>query len=85
LSLLKKENLLAEEDINRASLKFELDHKRGSLAAVLNVMSDCKMNLTKFNRQGRNAMEIFFFVDVTFEKYADYVKTKAVRNYGRIL
>jgi prephenate dehydratase len=38
--------LLAEEDINRASLKFELDHKRGSLAAVLNVMSDCKMNLT---------------------------------------
>jgi prephenate dehydratase len=47
--IIKKENLLAEEDINRASLKFELDHKRGSLAAVLNVMSDCKMNLTKFN------------------------------------
>jgi prephenate dehydratase len=23
-------------------------------------------------------MEIFFFVDVTFEKYADYVKTKAL-------
>jgi hypothetical protein len=34
---------------------------------------------------GRNAMEIFFFVDVTFEKYADYVKTKALLNYGRIL
>jgi prephenate dehydratase len=49
--IIKKENLLlAEEDINRASLKFELDHKRGSLAAVLNVMSDCKMNL-KFNRR----------------------------------
>jgi prephenate dehydratase len=48
--IIKKENLLlAEEDINRA-LKFELDHKRGSLAAVLNVMSDCKMNL-KFNRR----------------------------------
>jgi prephenate dehydratase len=31
-----------------ASLKFELDH-RGSLA-VLNVLSDCKMNLTKYNR-----------------------------------
>jgi prephenate dehydratase len=59
LSLLKK----FAEDINRASLKFELDHKRGSLAAVLNVMSDCKMNLTKFNRcKGRNAMEIFFFL-----------------------
>jgi prephenate dehydratase len=46
LSLLKRKFILAEEDINRASLKFELDHKRGSLAAVLNVMSDCKMNLT---------------------------------------
>jgi hypothetical protein len=34
--------------------------------------------------QGRNAMEIFFFVDVTFEKYADYVK-KALLEYGRIL
>jgi prephenate dehydratase len=43
--IIKKENLLLAEDINRASLKFELDHKRGSLA-VLNVMSDCKMNLT---------------------------------------
>ena len=28
--------------INKASLKFELDHKRGSLAAILNVMSDCR-------------------------------------------
>ena len=33
--------------INKASLKFQLNHKRGSLAAVLNVLSDCKMNLTK--------------------------------------
>jgi hypothetical protein len=32
----------------------------------------------KFNRcQGEN-LQIFFFVDVTFEKYADYVKTKAL-------
>jgi prephenate dehydratase len=40
--IIKKNSFLAEEDINRASLKFELDHKRGSLAAVLNVMSDCR-------------------------------------------
>ena len=32
---------------NKASIKFELDHKRGSLATILNVLSDCKMNLTK--------------------------------------
>ena len=35
------------DQINKASLKFQLDHKRGSLAAILNVLSDCKMNLTK--------------------------------------
>jgi prephenate dehydratase len=38
---------IPREEINKASLKFELDHKRGSLAAILNVMSDCKLNLTK--------------------------------------
>lgn len=35
------------EDCDKASLKFILDHKRGSLATVLNVLSDCKINLTK--------------------------------------
>ena len=29
------------KDNNKASIKFMLDHKRGSLAAMLNVMSDC--------------------------------------------
>ncbi|WP_016988628.1 prephenate dehydratase [Flavobacterium sp. ACAM 123] len=79
--IIKKENsFLAEEDINRASLKFELDHKRGSLAAVLNVMSDCKMNLTKIQSLPKieTPWKYSFFVDVTFEKYADYAKTKAL-------
>jgi hypothetical protein len=42
-------------------------------------MSDCKMNLTKNSiaAKGRNAMEIFF-CRCDFEKYADYVKTKAL-------
>jgi prephenate dehydratase len=43
----KENSFVPEIEINRASIKFELDHKRGSLAAVLNVMSDCKLNLTK--------------------------------------
>ncbi len=43
----KEKSFVSEDEINRASIKFELDHKRGSLAAVLNVMSDCKLNLTK--------------------------------------
>src|SRR5690606_17255286 len=52
-------------DINKASIKFELDHKRGSLAAVLNVMSDCKLNLTKIQSLPKieSPWKYAFFVD----------------------
>jgi len=64
------------DHINKASLKFQLNHKRGSLAAILNVLSDCKMNLTKI--QSLPVIEMpwkySFFVDVTFENYKDYLK-----------
>lgn len=79
--IIKKENsFVAEDEINRASLKFELDHKRGSLAAVLNVMSDCKMNLTKIQSLPKieTPWKYSFFVDVTFERYADYSKAKSL-------
>lgn len=79
--IIKKENsFVAEDEINRASLKFELDHKRGSLAAILNVMSDCKMNLTKIQSLPKieTPWKYSFFVDVTFEKYADYSKAKSL-------
>jgi prephenate dehydratase len=79
--IIKKEKTFAEEnEINRASLKFELDHKRGSLAAVLNVMSDCKLNLTKIQSLPKieTPWKYSFFVDVTFDKYEDYAKSKAL-------
>mgnify|MGYP003562006343 FL=1 len=79
--ILKKENSFVDEnEINRASIKFELDHKRGSLAAVLNVMSDCKLNLTKIQSLPKieTPWKYSFFVDVTFEKYEDYTKAKAL-------
>ena len=79
--ILKKQNsFVAREEINRASLKFELDHKRGSLAAVLNVLSDCKMNLTKIQSLPKieTPWKYSFFVDVTFEKYQDYAKAKSL-------
>jgi prephenate dehydratase len=79
--ILKKQNsFVAKEEINRASLKFELDHKRGSLAAVLNVLSDCKMNLTKIQSLPKieTPWKYSFFVDVTFEKYDDYAKAKSL-------
>ncbi|TRX11907.1 prephenate dehydratase [Flavobacterium gawalongense] len=79
--IIKKENSFVEEnEINRASIKFELDHKRGSLAAVLNVMSDCKLNLTKIQSLPKieTPWKYSFFVDVTFDKYEDYAKAKAL-------
>ena len=66
------------ETPDKASLKFLTDHKRGSLAAVLNVMSDCRLNLTKI--QSLPIIETpwmySFFVDVTFNKYSHFEKAK---------
>jgi prephenate dehydratase len=76
----KADNFVSKNKINRASIKFELDHKRGSLAAVLNVMSDCKLNLTKIQSLPKieTPWKYSFFVDVTFEKYDDYAKAKSL-------
>ena len=67
------------QDIDKASLKFVLDHKRGSLAAVLNVLSDCKLNLTKIQSMPvvETPWKYSFFVDVTFDEVSFY--TKAVQ------
>lgn len=79
--IINRENhFVPESEINRASIKFELDHKRGSLAAVLNVMSDCKLNLTKIQSLPKieTPWKYSFFVDVTFEKYEDFAKAKSL-------
>jgi prephenate dehydratase len=64
------------DEINKASFKFQLDHKRGSLAAILNVLSDCKMSLTKIQSLPviETPWKYSFFVDVTFEDYKEYEK-----------
>ncbi|WP_431158956.1 prephenate dehydratase [Winogradskyella poriferorum] len=67
-------------ELNKASLKFILDHKRGSLATILNVMSDCKLNLTKIQSLPKidTPWKYAFFVDVTFDAYNDYAKAKSI-------
>ena len=68
------------DNINKAAWKFVLDHKRGSLATALNVVSDCNLNLTKIQSlpvietPGKYA----FFVDVTFDESTDYFKAKSL-------
>jgi len=79
--ILKKQNsVLPQQEINKASLRFITDHKRGSLATVLNVMSDCNMNLTKIQSLPviETPWKYAFFVDVTFKTYADFEKGKAL-------
>lgn len=81
--IVKRENHeIPENEINKASLKFELDHKRGSLATILNVMSDCKLNLTKIQSLPKidTPWKYAFFVDVTFDSYEDHLKAKSIMN-----
>lgn len=71
---------IAETDINKASIKFELEHKRGSLATILNVLSDCKLSLTKIQSLPKieTPWKYAFFVDVTFEDYKHFKKAKSI-------
>jgi len=76
----KQSTAVANGKINKASLKFELDHKRGSLAAILNVMSDCELNLTKIQSLPKieTPWKYSFFVDVTFNEYENFAKAKSL-------
>lgn len=75
-----RNNVLPETEINKASLRFITEHKRGSLAAVLNVMSDCNLNLTKIQSLPviEQPWKYSFFVDVTFDSYEHYKKAKSL-------
>jgi len=65
--------------VNKASVRFVTGHKRGSLATILNVLSDCEMNLTKIQSLPivETPWKYAFFVDVTFEKSTDFEKAAA--------
>ena len=71
---------IATDEINKASVRFVTDHKRGSLATVLNVMSDCDLNLTKIQSLPiiETPWKYAFFVDVTFDAYEHFEKSKAL-------
>lgn len=79
--ILKTQNkVLPKEEINKASIKFELDDTPGSLATILNVMNNCKLNLTKIQSMPiiESPFQYSFFVDVVFEKYKHYEKAKSI-------
>ena len=76
----KGDALVEEKQINKAALKFVLDHQRGSLAAILNVMSDCQLNLTKIQSLPviKTPGKYAFFVDVTFDVFDQYKKAQSI-------
>ena len=63
-------------DFDKASLKFSLSHKTGSLASVLTILSDYNLNLTKI--QSLPIIEFpwkySFFIDTTFNDMNDFNK-----------
>lgn len=77
-----KNGAVPKAEISKASVRFITDHKRGSLAAVLNVMSDCRLNLTKIQSLPviETPWKYAFFVDVTFTEYTDFIKAKSLLN-----
>ena len=76
----KEKNNNAKDKINKASIKFELDDTPGSLATILNVMNNCKLNLTKIQSMPiiETPFQYSFFVDVVFEKYKHYEKATKI-------
>lgn len=80
LIVTKEQGELDTENTNKASLRFLTEHKRGSLAAILNMMSDCRLNLTKIQSLPviETPWKYAFFVDVTFDDYAYFQKALAL-------
>ena len=66
--------------VNKASLKIILDDKRGSLAEILNIMNDHKINLTKIQSLPliETPGKYSFFIDITFNNYSNYGDLKRV-------
>ncbi len=62
------------KDINKASLSFQVGNSVGSLAAVLNILADQQINLSKIQSMPvlgkRN--EYNFYVDIEWKNQADY-------------
>ncbi|MCF4102000.1 prephenate dehydratase [Gillisia sp. M10.2A] len=66
--------------IDKASLKFELESKRGSLVSVLNIIRDFNLDMTKIQSMPiiETPWKYSFFVDVTFEDYKEFLKAMEI-------
>ena len=66
--------------IDKASLKFELESRRGSLVSVLNIIRDYNLDMTKIQSMPivETPWKYSFFVDVIFEDYSEFQKAMEI-------
>jgi len=66
--------------IDKASLKFELESRRGSLVSILNIIRDYNLDMTKIQSMPiiETPWKYSFFVDVTFEDYLEFQKAMEI-------
>lgn len=76
LILSTKEKESNGEILNKASMKFELESKRGSLVSILNIIRDYDLDMTKIQSMPiiETPWKYSFFVDVVFEDRAGFNK-----------
>jgi prephenate dehydratase len=69
---------IPKSEINKATLKFELEDKPGNLAIVLKMISDCQLNMTKIQSLPiiETPFQYSFFIDVVFNQYEYYEEAK---------
>lgn len=72
------EGVCNENGADKASLKFVLESKRGSLVKVLNTVRDCGLDMTKIQSVPviETPWNYSFFVDVTYTESAGFLEAK---------
>jgi len=66
--------------VDKASLKFELESRRGSLVSVLNIIRDYNLDMTKIQSMPiiETPWKYSFFVDLIFEEYSEFQKAMEI-------
>lgn len=68
------------DKIDKASLKFELESRRGSLVSVLNILRDFNLDMTKIQSMPiiETPWKYSFFIDVIFDDYKEFGKATEI-------
>ena len=70
-------DLVINNQVNKSSLAFSLDHEEGSLSKVLTILAFYNINLTKIqsNPVVGHEWEYIFYIDLTFQSYTRYLQS----------